>query len=44
MLETIDQQEKVPYEIPKINIYRDLGDLLALDPPVPGLGDNESSR
>jgi len=50
VLETIDQQEKVPYEIPKINIYRDLGDLLALDPPVPGLGDtpwkesDESSR
>ena len=36
---TIEQQEKVPYEIPKLNIYRDMGDLLALDPPVPGLGD-----
>jgi len=36
---TIEQQEKVPYEVPKLNIYRDMGDLLALDPPVPGLGD-----
>jgi hypothetical protein len=36
---TSEQQEKVPYEIPKLNIYRDMGDLLALDPPVPGLGD-----
>jgi len=35
----IEQQEKVPYEIPKLNIYRDMGDLLALDPPVPSLGD-----
>ena len=34
-----EQQEKAPYEIPKLNIYRDMGDLLALDPPVPGLGD-----
>jgi hypothetical protein len=31
--------EKLPYELPKLNIYRDMGDLLALDPPVPGLGD-----
>jgi hypothetical protein len=36
---TIEQQEKMPYETPKLNIYRDMGDLLALDPPVPGLGD-----
>jgi hypothetical protein len=35
----MDQQEKAPYDIPKLNIYRDMGDLLALDPPVPGLGD-----
>lgn len=35
----MEQQEKAPYEIPKLNIYRDMGDLLALDPPVPGLGD-----
>jgi Coenzyme PQQ synthesis protein D (PqqD) len=32
-------QEKLAYELPKLNIYRDMGDLLALDPPVPGLGD-----
>jgi hypothetical protein len=30
---------KLPYELPKLNIYRDMGDLLALDPPVPGLGE-----
>jgi hypothetical protein len=35
----LEEQEKVPYELPKLNIYRDMGDLLALDPPVPGLGD-----
>jgi len=34
-----DHQEKATYETPKLNIYRDMGDLLALDPPVPGLGD-----
>jgi len=34
-----EQQEKLPYETPKLNIYRDMGDLLALDPPVPGLVD-----
>ena len=32
-------QEKLRYELPKLNIYRDMGDLLALDPPTPGLGD-----
>jgi len=32
-------QDKLLYELPKLNIYRDMGDLLALDPPVPGLGD-----
>jgi coenzyme PQQ synthesis protein D (PqqD) len=31
------QQQKLPYESPKLNIYRDMGDLLALDPPTPGL-------
>jgi hypothetical protein len=45
-----EQPEKLPYELPKLNIYRDMGDLLALDPPVPGLGDtpwkdpNDSSK
>src|SRR5262245_15069393 len=28
---------KEPYEQPQLNIYRDMGDLLALDPPTPGL-------
>jgi len=28
---------KEPYEPPQLNIYRDMGDLLALDPPTPGL-------
>jgi Coenzyme PQQ synthesis protein D (PqqD) len=31
--------EMLPYEAPKLNIYRDMGDLLALDPPTPGLED-----
>ncbi len=26
-----------PFEPPQLNIYRDMGDLLALDPPIPGL-------
>ena len=34
-----EQSDKLVYELPKLNIYRDMGDLLALDPPVPGLGD-----
>jgi hypothetical protein len=34
-----EQSDKHAYELPKLNIYRDMGDLLALDPPVPGLGD-----
>jgi hypothetical protein len=29
--------EKLPYSSPTVSIYRDMGDLLALDPPVPGL-------
>ena len=32
-------QEKQPYEPPRLNIYRDMGDLLALDPPMPTLED-----
>ena len=31
------RQERLPYEAPTLNIYRDMGDLLALDPPTPGL-------
>lgn len=44
-------QQKLLYESPTLNIYRDMGDLLALDPPTPGLYDiawkapeDESSR
>ena len=31
------QAHDQPYEAPILNIYRDMGDLLALDPPTPGL-------
>ena len=34
-----EPSNKLSYESPGLNIYRDMGDLLALDPPVPGLGD-----
>ncbi len=30
---------KMAYEPPKLNTYRDMAELLALDPPVPGLSD-----
>ena len=30
---------RLPYVPPALNIYRDMGDLLALDPPMPGLRD-----
>jgi hypothetical protein len=33
-----DVRERLKYELPKLNIYRDMGDLLALDPPTPGMG------
>lgn len=32
--------QPMPYETPKLNIYRDMAELLALDPPVPGVGDD----
>jgi hypothetical protein len=32
-------EQKSAYEPPKLNAYRDMGDLLALDPPMPGLED-----
>ena len=38
-VQPVTNGDKLPYELPKLNIYRDMGDLLALDPPVPGLGD-----
>ena len=28
-----------PYQKPKLNVYRDMGNLLALDPPTPGIDD-----
>ena len=33
----VSEPDKLPYEPPKLNIYHDMGDLLALDPPTPGL-------
>ena len=32
-------QQKLPYEPPTLNAYRDMADLLALDPPMPGFGE-----
>jgi len=32
-----EQCQRLPYESPQLNIYRDMADLLALDPPTPGL-------
>jgi Coenzyme PQQ synthesis protein D (PqqD) len=29
--------DRLPYEAPVLNSYHDMGDLLALDPPMPGL-------
>lgn len=29
--------ELLTYETPRLNIYRDMGNLLALDPPTPGI-------
>ena len=34
-----DAQQKLPYEPPILNAYRDMADLLALDPPMPGFGE-----
>jgi hypothetical protein len=31
--------ELAAYESPRLNIYRDMGNLLALDPPTPGIDD-----
>ena len=31
--------QRTPYVSPELNTYRDMGDLLALDPPMPGLAD-----
>ena len=34
-IRSFDGQRDLPYETPGLVIYRDLGDLLALDPPMP---------
>ena len=36
---TPDNESKLPYKPPKLQIYRDIGHLVALDPPMPGLKD-----
>jgi hypothetical protein len=36
---SIDQQTTLEYKAPELVIYSDMGDLLALDPPLPGLND-----
>ena len=33
------KSDKLPYVSPEIEAYRDMQDLLALDPPVPGMND-----
>ena len=35
----LDPRGKLPYQTPTLNVYRDMGDLLALDPPMPDLED-----
>jgi hypothetical protein len=39
--EELQQQfsERLSYEAPVLHIYRDMADLLALDPPMPGMGE-----
>ncbi len=34
-----DSEQRLAYESPQLNIYRDMGDLLALDPPIPELAE-----
>ncbi len=34
-----DSEQRLAYESPQLNIYRDMGDLLALDPPMPELAE-----
>jgi hypothetical protein len=38
-LPTESVDKKLPYETPQLNRYDDMGDLLALDPPMPVLDD-----
>lgn len=37
--QTLEIQQNGGYESPTLTIYRDMGNLLALDPPMPGLTD-----
>jgi hypothetical protein len=34
-----DGRTRLPYDPPRLEIFRDIGHLLALDPPMPGLRD-----
>jgi hypothetical protein len=36
---SISNEPRLPYEQPKLEIYTDIGHLVALDPPMPGLKD-----
>lgn len=36
---SLGTESGLPYEPPKLEIYRDIGHLVALDPPMPGLKD-----
>jgi hypothetical protein len=38
-IEAADSATRSPYDAPTLNVFRDMGDLLALDPPMPGLKD-----
>jgi Coenzyme PQQ synthesis protein D (PqqD) len=43
----VEEGARLPYECPKLEVYRDIGHLIALDPPMPGLKDvpwNEPSE
>lgn len=37
--EAAPTDEVLEYEAPRLNIHRDMGNLLALDPPTPGIDD-----
>jgi hypothetical protein len=34
-----EQSTRLTYETPRLNVYHDMGDLLALDPPIPGVAE-----
>ena len=38
-IEAVQESARTEYATPVLEIYRDMGDLLALDPPMPGLRD-----